>query len=380
MNASMTRKLLIVGAGKLGGMVLDNLALRFPQHQYYIVSKTPLKAQHRANLTLHLGTAWEQNLDIQASCIDISTSDNLAEAIHTFSPDVIFNATTMFPWWKLENLPPKQRVVAQDAGPGMWCALDCLPPLLISNAISLSSRAPIYVNGCYPDASNTFLADHPNGPKLGIGNIANVVPGLKLAFAREYNCHPSLIKIRIVGHHFTSLNATAAGSQLGAPYILEVQSERGTELFRQSDRPFQLIKAHATRPRGLDGLPVTASSASTVLAALLNQQMLNAHCPGTIGLPGGYPVTLDPMKGPVLNLPTSVTMADAVNTNCEAQRFDGIDYVKPGVLNPTEQAKSAFMQVVGFNLPTLTLDNIRDLTHETLRLLDYKYTLGLSTQ
>ena len=110
-----------------------------------------------------------------------------------------------------------------------------------------------YVNGSYPDMVNAFLWDSPAAPTVGIGNLSNLVPGLRLTYAAALNVAPGDIDIHLVCHHFTSLNAPTIGASGGAPYHLTV-SYRGEILTfsNTDDSPFKLLKSTFARVRGLD--------------------------------------------------------------------------------------------------------------------------------
>jgi hypothetical protein len=206
-SSSAQKTLLVFGIGKLGGPVVDTLAPRFPGHRFVLVSRDRARSQRRANLSRYLAAQWGLFPECIGEEVDLLDSTRTAELIHRWDPDVVFNATTPFPWWKLDSLPEREKNLSHRAGPGMWCALDCLLPMLLTEALSLANSRAVHVNGCYPDMTNAFLSEHQCSPRLGIGNISNLVPGLQLGYACELGVPPSEVGIQIVGHHYVSWNA-----------------------------------------------------------------------------------------------------------------------------------------------------------------------------
>lgn len=196
-HPSVRKTLLVFGIGKLGGPVVDALAVRFQDHRFVLVSRERARSQRRANLTRYLAAQWGLYPEVVGEETDLLDSARTAELIRRCNPDVVFNATTPFPWWKLDSLPERERGLSQRAGPGMWCALDCLLPMLLTDALSLVGSRAMHVNGCYPDMTNAFLSAHKCGPRLGIGNISNLVPGLQLGYASELGVSPSEVGIQI---------------------------------------------------------------------------------------------------------------------------------------------------------------------------------------
>ena len=378
-SSSGNRKtLLVFGIGKLGGPVVDALAMRHPGHRFIIVSRDRERSRSRANLSRYLAAQWGYFPEVIGEEADLHARDRTAELIHQYQPDVIFNCTTPFPWWKLERLPERERKIAEGAGPGMWCALDCLLPLLLTEALALSGSSAAHVNGCYPDLTNAFLSAHPRAPRVGIGNISNLVPGLQLGYASELGVTPSEVGVQIVGHHYVSWNAPSKRGCPDAPYDLTITHPNGKLRFSgPDDRPFEVLRRQVSRVRGLDGLGVTIGSAATLLSELLGDSSRRHHSPGANGFPGGYPVRFGQGGEVALDLPADLTESEAVEINRKAQRMDGIGHVEAGLVIPTPLAQEAHEELVGIGLPELKENGLVDLAREIVERLDQRFQLGL---
>lgn len=357
------KTVLIVGAGKLGGPVLDALALRWPRNHYIVASRSQKRSQDRANLTKYIAAQWNEFPSVTGINLDIENIDDTSEVLSKYQPDVVFNATTPFPWWKIDLLPQNVRDSCNLSGPGIWCALDCLLPYCLTKALDQTSLTPIHVNACYPDLTNAFLRGHRNAPIFGIGNISNLVPGLQLAFAEHLGQPPSTVKVRIFGHHFVSWNApTLSGCQNGA-YYLSIDHPDGTLYFSgPDDTPFQILRRYATRVRGLDGLSVTIGSAVTLLNELLGGRPTLHHSPGACGLPGGYPIRISREKTPVIDLPDGLSIESAVDTNARSQTGDGIYSVTSGLVRLTQPARETYRLITNTTFDELNYTNLLPLS------------------
>lgn len=357
--------------------MLDQLAFNRPQHRYVLVSRSAARAESRTNLTRYVCDNWGLAPNITNHAADLMNVEQIAALISREAPDIIFNATTPFPWWKIDALPPEQANLAASVGPGIWAALDALLPLRLCDAVVEAGAGCSYVNACYPDVINPFLWYHAGHPCVGIGNIANTIPGLRLAFAEDLGVPQSDVHITLVCHHFTSLNAPVSDEKERAPYFLQVSGQGRSQQFWDDEWPFRLFRTKFPRPRGLAGQSVTASSAATLLAAMLDCRHARSHAPGPNGLPGGYPISLQADGSIEVDLMGALKMEEAVAINIRGQKLDGIEVVAPQMIKPTDAAKAAFETIVGFELPDLSPAALQSVAEETVRRLNHRYSLGI---
>jgi hypothetical protein len=369
---------MVFGVGKLGGPVLDVMAANYPLHKFIIVSRNRKRSERRANLSRYLSAQWGVFPEVVGECTDLLNIDETARLIDKHNPDLVFNATTPFPWWKIADMPEKESRLSERAGPGMWCALDCLLPMRVSESLAQGRSEAVFVNACYPDMTNAFLSEHARAPLLGVGNISNLVPGLQLAFAAELGMEPAKITIQLVGHHYVSWNAPSSGGCGEVPYHLTVTYPGGQLQFTgPDDTPFAVLRRRAARVRNIEGLGVTVGSAATVLGTLITGKERKHHCPGPNGMPGGYPVVISASGGVHLDLPAHLSKSDAAAINTDAQRFDGVEHVKAGRVEATDAGRAAFHEVTGIELPVITPDNALEVSQEAIASLNHRYKLGL---
>jgi hypothetical protein len=370
--------IMIFGCGRLGASVLDQLLIRFPDWDYIVCARNAERASERLNLSRYTALQWGIDARIQFVAVDLTETDRVAELIREATPEIVFNATTPFPWWRIAELPPELAELAEAVGPGMWAPLDIVLPLALTESIAVSGRTPLHVNACYPDLTNAFLAGRIGAPIVGIGNISNLIPGFQLGYAAEWGISPRDVSVRFIGHHFSSLNGPSSQTALPAKFALEITSpDRVLRIDGPSAEPFHVLMRHARRIRGEAGQAVTTGSAATVLATFMSKSAGHHHCPGALGLPGGYPVTIDVSGGVTLDLPDGVTVEQAIAMNQQAQVFDGTAEVGPGRALPSERALEAQQRILGFATPIVDHDTVQDLAHEMITALTTRYDLTL---
>jgi len=379
--ATIKKTVIVFGIGKLGGPVVDALALLHPHHRYVLVSRNAERSALRANLVRYLAAQKGYYPEVLGDETDLLDFGRTAELIQRHQPDVVFNATTPFPWWKIDDLPERERILSSRAGPGMWCALDCLLPMSLTNALIEAGTGAVHVNACYPDMTNAFLSGRIGAPRLGIGNISNLVPGLQLGYAAKLDVSAKDISIQMVGHHYVSWNAPSDRGCPDAPYALSVSHTDGQlNYLGPDDTPFEILRRNASRVRGLDGLRVTIGSAVNILDVLLGGTSRFLHSPGVNGLPGGYPIHLDSSGGVTLNLPTGLTESQAIELNRHAQVLDGVLNVEPGKVRATPMAQEAYKKVVGVELPEVTTKNVNCLSIDAIERIESRYNLGIKAR
>jgi hypothetical protein len=297
--------------------------------------------------------------------LDILRTASTAALLREINPDIVFNATTMIPWWQIDALPPSNRAAVQEAGNGIWAAPDLLLPSRLSDAMRRAGFTGTFINGCFPDLINPVIYDESIGPACGIGNVANVVPGLRLAAASLLNADVNEVRIRFVAHHFLSYRIPLTGTTDGAPYALQVM-HRGRDVSPElpGEIVFRTVAAKFARVKGVAGVGVTVSSAMQVLNSVISGSERRAHAPGVLGRVGGYPVRI--ADGEVhFDLPTSITLAEALDINIRGARWDGIESCSAvGGITVTEKAAGIAKKVLGYTAGVITLENCEEKSIE----------------
>ncbi len=362
-----SKKLLVFGYGVLSGAVIDHLSNFGGALEIHVAGRDLESLRRRTNLSRYAAANFGRFPRIYEHQNDIYNVAATADLIHSMQPDVIFNATSPLPWWALKQLPADLADRVDEAGGGAWTPTDAVLPYKLAQAVSQSGASPIFVNGSYADVVNPALAAIGLSPNVGVGNVANAVPGLRYAIAECTNRPPMELDVRFVAHHFISYSMPTVGHTSGAPFHLYAAHD-GRDISSEFDasRVFELVATKFRRVKGLAGQAVTASSATHVLDAILGDRNIAGHAPGPLGLPGGYPVTLGG-SGATLNLPAGLSAAEAQAINREGQKWDGIEEIDPkGNVSFTQKCQDIMKSVFGFECSVMAIGDCEQWAAELL--------------
>jgi hypothetical protein len=230
-------------------------------------------------------------------------------------------------------------------------------------AVRLAESRAIVVNAAYPDAVGPALATLGLAPHIGIGNIANVVPGITWAAAQELHAHPSEIDVNLVAHHYFSHHVHRFGEAHGIPYGLTVFRD-GEEQFVDHEAVFARLADTLRRQGGKDGQQVTATSAARTVLALLGDETRRLHSPAPNGLTGGYPLRVSRTRIDLV-LPESLSPKDAEDINRRSQILDGIERISPdGTIVFADEQMSILNDLLGYYCGTLHVTEARQAATE----------------
>ncbi|GAB3984756.1 hypothetical protein GCM10029978_095340 [Actinoallomurus acanthiterrae] len=361
------KTVMIFGYGMLGGRVIDEVVRAHPDLRVIAVGRRADLLEQRINLARYAALNYDAMAEVVPLCLDILDLPRVAGAVRTHQPDLIFNATSMLPWWMLDRLPTDLRSQIKQAGSGIWAATDLLLPLRLSQALRISSFAGTFINASFPDLVNPIIFRQRIGPICGIGNVANAVPGVRLAAATMLGEPVQDVRIRLVAHHFTSYNMPVSGTSAGVPFALQILL-RGQDVSHRlnAEAIFAAVAGKFRRVKGAAGQAVTVSSAMSVLNALLDGSPHYTHAPGVLGLPGGYPVRVEAGRAS-LDLPTGLSPDGAVEINIQAGRWDGIRSISAtdGV-NVTEEAHAIAKRLLDYDADGITVHNCEEKAFELI--------------
>jgi hypothetical protein len=259
--------------------------------------------------------------------VDVRNRDQTAAAIATFRPDVIFSAVTLQSWWVTATLPPRAAARVAEARFGPWLPVHLAPVRQLMLAVREARSEAVVVNAAFPDAVHPVLAAVGAAPHVGIGNVANVVPGVRLGLADRLGVPVERLDVRLYAAHYVSHRVSRHGDTGEAPFLLRVVLD-GTDITGHLDlgNPFAHLPTVYRRPGGLEGQPMTASSAVAVLRAVLGDRPCHVHAPGPQGLPGGYAVQAS-RAGVEVHVPPGSTVGELVEVNRAGLAADGIEAI-----------------------------------------------------
>ncbi len=323
------RRVQVIGAGDIGRRVFEGLAQSDSSRAVELVGRDPERTLRAANLTRFSSLQRGYSARISHAVTDLFDVSRTAEQIAAFDPDVIFLAASLQSWWVISTLPQPAHEALSAAHFGPWLPMHLVPVRKAMEAIRLSGSGAVVVNAAFPDAVHPALAAIGLAPDIGIGNVANNVPGIRVAAAEQLGADPAEIDVRLIAYHYVSHRLSRAGNAGTAGMGLRVL-RANEDLTDRIDLPALLtsLPGRYRRTGGLAGQGMTAASALSVLEPLLDGRDALVHAPGPLGLAGGYPVAIEGGKI-TLALPPGMTEREALQINLSGQSHDGISEICP---------------------------------------------------
>ncbi|WP_055563535.1 hypothetical protein [Streptomyces atriruber] len=359
------RKIMVLGSGDIGRRVFHELAHSRHKRHVELVGRDEEALLRTTNMTRFCGLQRGFSPTVSHSTTDLVDVERTAERIAAFRPDVLFLSASYQSWWVISTLPQDafQRLYAANYGP--WLPMHLVPVMKAMEAVKLSGIEPVVVNAAYPDAVHPALASVGLSPDVGIGNVANNVPGLQAVAADHLACAPDDVEVRLIAHHYVSHRLSRRGDSGRARMSLAVL-HRGSDITAELDIPGLLrrLPTEYRRTGGMAGQGMTAASALSVLEPLVNERDAFVHAPGPNGLLGGYPVAIESDKIR-LRLPEGMSQDEALAINVSGQRQDGIAEIRPdGTVVFESSAMDIMSDELGYDCPEMPLTDAEGRAQE----------------
>ena len=353
-------RILLVGLGELGSRVLAVLCRELPATAVvHVLTRDAAAATTRANLAVQSALQLGRPPVVTCREADVRNEDQTAQAIADFRPDLVLSALTRQSWWVTSLLPPRAGARLAEARFGPWLPMHLAPVRHLMVALAAAGSDAIVVNAAFPDAVHPVLDTVGLSPDIGIGNIANVVPGVRLSLAERWDVPVDRVEVRLYGAHYVSHRASREGDAGEAGYVLRALLD-GDDITEEVDlgNPFARLPIAYRRPGGRDGQLMTACSAVTVLRGLLSSRTSDVHAPGPRGLPGGYSVRVS-SAGIDVNVPPGCGVDQLVEVNLGGLAADGIEAIGDrGGVTFRDREVSVMAEVLGYECPYLPLDDV----------------------
>jgi hypothetical protein len=174
------RTIMMVGLGELGGHVLEMLA-RTPGNRRIITADVDEdRAYRKTNIAIYGASQMGFYPDIEYTKIDLNNIPQTAEIIAKCKPDVIYSAATLQSWWVITTLPKSVFDDLDKARFGPWLPMHLSVVYKLMQAVKQTGMDIKVVNSAFPDACGPILKTRGLQPTVGIGNVANPVPAIRL--------------------------------------------------------------------------------------------------------------------------------------------------------------------------------------------------------
>ena len=350
------RTIMIIGLGDLGGYVMEFLA-RIPNIPKIITADINEEwGVRKTNSAIVGASQFGLYPGIEFIRLDAFNIDKTAKALQEVQPAIIYNSMTLQSWWVITQLPPDAYKAIDEARYAPWYPMHFVPTYKLMQAVKKSGIKTHVVNAAFPDVVNPALAKIGLTPTVGIGNIDNLVPSLRLAAARTFKVPLRSVAVYMVAPHFVSYYAGRFGNSGGAPYYLKVMvDDKDMTPKMNKDEFLSSVVNLAKRPGSIQAHPVVASSVCKIVMGILFDTKELGHAPGPNGLPGGYPIRMN-AQGVDVFLPGDLTLEEAIKINDQGQVFEGVESIeKDGTIVLTDKSAAIFKKLLDFDCKTYTV-------------------------
>lgn len=344
------KTVMIIGLGDLGGYVLEFLA-RVPNMPKIVTADiNEDRGFRKTNSAIAGASQFGLYPDIEFVSVDAFNIDKTAKLLQDVQPSIIYNSMTLQSWWVITQLPQDAYKTIDEARYGPWYPMHFVPTYKLMQAVKKSGIQTYVVNAAFPDLVNPALAKLGLAPTVGIGNIDNVVPSLRIVGASMFKVPLRSVTVFMVAPHFVSYYLGRYGNTGGAPYYLKVMiDDKDVTPTLDREKFFQNAITLGKRPGSIQAHPVVASSVCRIILGILFDTKELGHAPGPNGLPGGYPIRLHG-NGVDVFLPQGLTLEEAVRINDDAQVFEGVESLEnDGTVVLTDKSAGIFKKLLDFD-------------------------------
>jgi hypothetical protein len=358
-------KLMLIGMGDLGSIVLELLARIQSPIEVVVGSRNPERTESRCRL-LRLGAlAQGCNPAVRVVRLDLQEIEATAETIRREKPAIIFSSATMSTWWLPDLLPPEKAALVRDAGFGVWLPVHLAPTLDLMRAVKMSGYEGFTITAPYPDVVNCMLGKVGLAPTCGIGNVAEMAAKLQQLAVDTLGAAIEEVQVSLVAHHalekYVFRERVPMPDEKLPPFLVQVRC-KGKEITDELNcrsllfSPFALTKGPATHF-------LTAGATVRLILALQGKTATSLHVPAPSGLPGGYPVRAS-RRGISLNLGT-ISREAAIHVNEKSHCFDGIEEIREdGTAVISEEGSAALRDLIGSAPERVTLADVHEQARE----------------
>ncbi len=362
-------RLLFIGAGNLGGQMLD-LLLRLPGKHRFLVGGRHLEALRlRVNLSLLAAIQLGYQPEVECVFLDLKNSEQTTMVLAQFKPDLIVSAATSQPLGATSGLPSAlaKRLTMAPIAPRLPSALSLLYPLMKAVRGAQLAHSPQVVNAIFPDMAHPILQQVGLAPSTGIGDLANNVPALRLSIAQTLHVPVEQVDVRLIMAHWVSYWMSRTSVETAPSHFTALVNDTDQTALLDQQTLLAALPTTFKRLGGETGLLMTAASALVMCQAMMLDQRTITHAPGPNGLPGGYPVQVDAHGVEVL-LPAGLSLEEAKMINEAGLQLDGIARIETdGTVLFTDEAVSLYRDLLGYTCARLPLSEIELWAQELQR-------------
>lgn len=364
----MSKCVMVIGLGDLGGWVLEFLA-RCQGVQRIVTADVREDWGYSKTMTAAVGASQQgHNKRLEFQKVDLYDIDRTAEMLDNVQPDVIYTSAALQSWWVPLLLPHDVAIKTELAGIGPLIPGHLALTHKLMLAVKKSNIQTKVLNNCYPDTVNPILWRNGLGPDIGSGNSDLVMEDIRQKISYELDVPPPEIAVYL----YTAHPIDTVAKWKDVPFLLKIYVA-GEDITNNYDTK-ELTKGFATMyaPAKMTtwlAHPRVASSAVKNIMAIVNNTNEFTNLPGPKGLPGGYAVRVNGQGAEVI-LPEGVTLEQVIKVNMKSLRFDGIeDITEDGTVIFTDECRQLVKEWIGADIgQPLRLEDVDERAKEVVML------------
>jgi hypothetical protein len=300
--------------------------------------------------------------------IDLMNVSQSAELLKGLNPDVILSTVSAITPYPGSVVSQDIEDLIEDAGTGPFLSAQLLLINKLMQAIEQANINPYVVNASFGDGTHAVLKKAGvRTPNLGIGNLDNLVPIVRMQVSKQINVKMRDVKVYLVGHHFNNVWCTRHRPGGMCPYLMKI-FVGGKDLTGQFNTDELMLGTSKEKNRlgGNDGASLTSSSAVKHAIAFLNGIELFTHSPGPKAYIGGYPVYIKNNEVEI-SLPEGITLEQAIKINEEGQYRDGTEKIMDdGTAIFTDESVLLMKKAIGFECKFMKFNEHEQIAKELL--------------
>ena len=268
----MSARILLVGLGSLGGLLLEFLARQPACGPILAAGRDIERGQARCNLARVGALAYGVSPDISFHFLDLDDPEAAGATIKKLSPDLIISTATRMSWWLPRTFQSQKAERLQAAGFGVWLPVHLSLSLNLMQALKSIQYRGLSLLAPFPDVTCPVLSAMDLAPTCGIGNLDEIVPKVRLLAAEKLGASPQSVRVYLVAHHaledFVFRTEPLSSTEQTPPYFLRVEYQ-GEDVTEQVAGP-DILFSPFPLPPGQNTHFLTASSAVRLVRALIS--------------------------------------------------------------------------------------------------------------
>jgi Saccharopine dehydrogenase NADP binding domain len=358
----MTARVLVIGAGDLGGRLLHGLAATGRVGELVLAGRDATRGAELVGLARSCAPVCR----FRFAQVDGTAQAQLEDLIGDTRPDLVVQCASLLSPWALDGRDDARAHAMRAA---FAAALPLQLPIVHTTmraAREVGYDGPV-ANLSFPDATNVVLGRLGLAPTLGLGNASMIALRVRAVLRERLGAGADLPLVRVVAQH-----AQVFGVMRAEPPSDPADRVR-VFVGEDGERADELAYVGHPLPRGIALNQPTAAAAVEAIGTLLpGAAPARLSVPGPLGLPGGFPVRID--AGTVsLDLPAGQAFDDALRYAERMARGDGIEAIAAdGTVTFTAAAQDSFRTVAPWATAPLHPDEaveraarLRDLLETT---------------